>query len=80
MRYSLSGRVLLVSMMKSRFDLATAATAVCLAAYAAIALASTAYYFELSPQEIRIVAVSIAIIVSMLIAIDFFGKKLGKLK
>lgn len=66
--------------MKSRFDLTIAATAICVAAYAAIALACAAYYFGLSPQEIRTVAVSIAIIVSVLIAIDFFGKKLGKVE
>jgi drug/metabolite transporter (DMT)-like permease len=72
--------VLLVSVMKIKFDLATAISAVCVAAYAAIALACTAYYFGLSPQEIRSVAGSIAVIVAVLIAIDFFGKKLGKAK
>ena len=71
---------LLVSVMKIKLDFATAATAICAAAYAAIALACTAYYFGLSPQEIRGVAGSIAVIVAVLIAIDFFGKRLGKAK
>jgi MFS superfamily sulfate permease-like transporter len=66
--------------MKSRFDLATVAAAVCIAAYSAIILACTAYYFGLSPQEIRGVAGSTAVIIAVLIAIDFLGKKLGKAK
>ena len=68
----------LVSIMKSEFDLVMTASAVCVAAYVAIALECTVYYLGLSPQEIRSAAVSIAVIVAVLIAIDFFGRKLGK--
>jgi hypothetical protein len=66
--------------MKSKFDFAIAASVVCMAGYAAIALTCTAYYLGLSPLEIRTTAVSVAVILALLIAIDFFGKRLGKAK
>ena len=70
----------MVSGMNSKFDLAMVASAVCVAGYAAIFLACAGYYLELSPLEIRRLAVSVAIILAVLIAVDFFGKKLGKAK
>ena len=66
--------------MKRSLDLATTVTAVCVTTCGAFALACTAYYLGFSPQEIRIVAMSIAVTLAVLIAIDFFGKKLGKAK
>ena len=66
--------------MKNRFDFAIAASAACVAGYAAIALACTAYYLGLSPVEIRSLAVSVALFLATLIAIDFFGTKLRKAK
>ena len=66
--------------MKSKFDLAIAASAVCMAGNTAIALACAAYYLGFAPLEIRRLAVSVAMFLAVLIAIDFFGKKLGKAK
>jgi hypothetical protein len=66
--------------MKTEYDFAIAASVACIAGYAAIALACTAYYLGLSPLEIRTTAVSVAVILAVLIAIDFFGKRLGKAK
>jgi hypothetical protein len=62
--------------MESRFDIVTTASAVCVAAYAAIAIGYVACYdLGFSPQEIRGTAVAIAVIVAALIIIDFFGKR-----
>jgi hypothetical protein len=67
--------------MESKFDIVTTASAVCVAAYVAIAIGYVARYdLGFSPQEIRGTAVVIAVIIAALIAIDFFGKKLGKAK
>jgi hypothetical protein len=67
--------------MESKFDLVKTVSAGGVAAYAAITLGYVArYYFGFSPQEIRGTAVGIAVIMAALIAIDFFGKKLGKAK
>jgi hypothetical protein len=64
--------------MESKFDIVTTASAVCVAAYAAIAIGYVARYdLEFSPQEIRGTAVAIAVTIAALIAIDFF-QKLGK--
>ena len=67
--------------MESKFDIVTTASAVGVAAYVAIAAGYVARYdLGFSPQEIRGTAVGIAVIVAALIAIGFFGKKLGKAK
>jgi hypothetical protein len=51
------------------------------AAFAALWLAYIAHYdFGLSRQEIRIPAVVVAAVIAVLVAIEFFGKKLRKLK
>jgi hypothetical protein len=51
------------------------------AAFAALWLAYIAHYdFGLSRQEIRIPAVVGAAVIAVLVAIEFFGKKLRKLK
>ena len=70
----------MVSGMNSKLDLAMVASVICMAGYAAIVLACAGYYLELSPLEIRRIAVSAAVILAALIAVDFFGKKLGKAK
>ena len=66
--------------MKNRFDFAIVACAVCVGGYAAVVLACTAYYLGFSPLEIRRLAMSAAVFLATLIAIEFFGKKLGKAK
>lgn len=67
--------------MESKFDIVTTASAVWVAAYAAIAIGYVARYdLEFSPQEIRGTAVAIAVIIDALITVDFFGKKLRKAK
>ena len=63
--------------MKSNLDLATAVAAIWVTAYAVIALACTCLLSRVPPQEIRIVAVSIAVTLAVLVVIDFFGKKLA---
>lgn len=69
-----------VSFMKSDLGLVLTASAVWVAVYVAIALGLAARYLGLSPHETRGAAVLIAALVAMLIAIDLFGKKLGKAK
>jgi hypothetical protein len=67
--------------MESRFDLGTIATAVCVAGYVAIMLCYLALYdFGLSREEVCGGAMLAAILLAALVAIDFFGKKLGKVK
>lgn len=67
--------------MESKFDIVTTASAVGVAAYVAITIGYVARYdLGFSLQEIRGTAVVIAVIIAALIAIDFFGKKLGKAK
>jgi cell division protein FtsW (lipid II flippase) len=67
--------------MESKFDIVTTASAVWVAAYAAIAIGYVARYdLEFSPQAIRGTAVAIAVIIAALITIDFFGKKLRRAK
>ena len=67
--------------MASEFDIVTVASAVCVAAYVAIAIGYVARNnLGFSPQGICGTAVAIAAIIAALIAIDFFGKKLGKAK
>src|SRR5579859_2507001 len=63
--------------MKNRIDFVTIATATCVAAYVAIMLDHVANVdFGFSEQQIRSTAVVIAIVMAMLMAIDFLGKKL----
>ena len=65
--------------MESRFDAIAMANAVCVAGYAAISLGYVAHYgFGFSRSEIRGGATIVAIIIAALLAIEFFGKKLGK--
>jgi hypothetical protein len=62
--------------MESRFDIATIASAVCLADYAAIMLGYVARFdLGLSGEEVRSVAVVAAIPIAALVAVDFFGQK-----
>lgn len=65
--------------MDRKFDIATIANAVCVAMYMAITLGYVARHdFGLSRVEIRDGATILAILIAALLAIDFFGKKLGK--
>jgi hypothetical protein len=65
--------------MESRFELVTIASAVCVAGYVAIALRYVALYdLGLSREQVRSGAMIVAIIMAALVAIDFFGNKLGK--
>jgi hypothetical protein len=67
-----------VCRMENRFDIVTIASAVCVAGYAAMALRYVALYdLGLSRQEIRSGAVIVAIAMAAMVAIDFFGRKLG---
>jgi hypothetical protein len=67
--------------MESKFDIVTMVHVVCVAAYAAIALDYVAFYdLGFSLQEIRGATVITAVVIAALIAIDFFGKTLGKAK
>ena len=69
----------LVCNMESKFDIVTIVSAVCVAAYVAIAMRYVAHEgLGLSLQEIRSTAVVVATVIAALVAIDFFGKKLGK--
>jgi hypothetical protein len=64
--------------MESRFDIVTIASAICVAAYAAIALCWLALYdFGFSRQEIRGGAMIAIILIATAVAIDFFGTKPG---
>jgi hypothetical protein len=66
--------------MESKLDgLVTIVIAVCVAAYAALAIGYLAR-LELSLQEIRGAAVLIAAVIATLVGIDFCGKKLRKAK
>jgi hypothetical protein len=65
--------------MKNRIDFVTIATAVCVAGYVAIMLDHVANVdLGFSREQIRNTAVITAIVMAMLMAIDFLGKKLGK--
>jgi hypothetical protein len=67
--------------MKRNFEIVTMASAVYVAAYAAIAIGYVAHNELGFPlQEIRGGAVLIAVVIATLIAIDFFGKKLRRAK
>jgi hypothetical protein len=67
--------------MKNRIDLVQIVIAVGVAGYLAITLAYVAHYdFGFSREEIRSEAMLAAILIAALVAIEFFGKKLGKPK
>jgi len=67
--------------MENKFDIVTAACAVCVAGYVAIVVGYVACFdLGFSLPEIRSTAVVVAVVLAVLIAIDFFGKKLGKAK
>jgi uncharacterized protein YqgC (DUF456 family) len=66
--------------MESKFDMVTTASAVGVAAYVAITIGCVAHDLGFSLPEIRGTAVVVAVVTAALIAIDFFGKKLGKAK
>jgi hypothetical protein len=68
-----------VRKMESKLDVVTIASAVCVAAYAALAIGYVAR-MEFSEQEIRGAAVLVAFVIATFVAIDFFGKKLRKAK
>lgn len=65
--------------MKNRFDFVTLLTALCVAGYVAIMLGYVAHVdLGFSSEQIRNAAVLTAIVMAMLMAIDFLGKRLGK--
>ena len=71
----------MVCNMERKFDVVTAACAVWVAGYVAIMIAYVARFdLGFTPQQIRGAAVILAVAVAAFIAIDFFGKKLGKAK
>jgi len=64
--------------MKNGVDFLTIVTAICVAAYVAIMLDHVANVdLGFSCEQIRNTAVITAIVMAMLMAIDFFGKKPG---
>lgn len=65
--------------MKSRIDFVTLVTATCVAGYVAVMLDHVANVdLGFSSEQIRNTAVITAIVMAMLMAIDFLGKRLGK--
>jgi len=67
------------SNMKNRIDYITVVTAVCVAGYVAIMLDYVADVdLGFSGEQIRNAAMITAIVMAMLMVIDFLGKKLGK--
>ena len=67
-----------VCKMESRFEMVTIASAVCVAGYVAIALRDVALYdLGCTREEVRSGAMIVAILMAALVAVDFFGKKLG---
>ena len=59
-------------------DIVTMITAVCVAAYAALAIKYVARYdLGFSLQDIRGVSVIIAVVIAALVAVDFFAKRTG---
>lgn len=66
--------------MESKFDGIVAITnAVFVAAYVAITLGYVALYdLGFSGEEVRHAAMIAAILIAAMVAVDFFGKKLGK--
>ena len=65
--------------MKNRIDFVTIVTSLCVAGYVAVMLDYVADVdFGFSCAQIRNTAVIAAIVLAMLMAIDFLGKRLGK--
>ena len=65
--------------MKNRIDFVTIVTALCVAGYVAVMLDYVADVdFGFSCAQIRTMAVIAAIVLAMLMAIDFLGKRLSK--
>jgi len=64
--------------MKNKFDFVTLVTALCVAGYVAIMLEYVANVDLGFSGEIRNTAVIGAVVMAMLMAIDFLGKRLGK--
>ena len=65
--------------MKSRIDFVTLVTVTCVAGYVAVMLDHVANVdLGFSSEQIRNTAVITAIVMAMLMAIDFLGKRLGK--
>jgi hypothetical protein len=67
--------------MESRIDFVTIASVLGMAGYAAFALDYVALYeFGFTQEAVRNGAVVVAILIGALVAIEFFGKRLGKAK
>jgi hypothetical protein len=67
--------------MEHKLDIVTIAVAISVAAYVAIAMDYVALYdLGWSIQQIRSLALSMAIPTAALIAVEFFGEKLRKSK
>jgi hypothetical protein len=65
--------------MKNKFDFVTLVTALCVAGYVAIMLDYVAdVHLGFSGEQIRDTAVIAALVMAMLMAIEFLGKRLGK--
>jgi hypothetical protein len=69
-----------VCKMESRFDIVTIVNAICVAGYVAIMLGYAALYDFGFCGEVRRGALIAAILIAALVAIEFFGKKLGNAK
>jgi len=77
MSYSLSA--LSIGAMESEFGIVAIANAVFVAAYVAITLGYVALYdLGLSGEQVRGAAIVAAILIAATVAVDFFGKKMGK--
>lgn len=67
--------------MENKLDIVTIASAVCVAAYAAIAMGYVAQYgLGLSVEQIRGTTLVIAVLIAASVSIDFVGRILGKHK
>jgi hypothetical protein len=67
--------------METRFDLVTIASATCVAVYAAIALVYLAiHHLGLSRDLVFSAAIMAATLIATMLAVDYFGKKLGNTK
>jgi hypothetical protein len=62
--------------MESRFDIVAVVNALCVAAYTAITLGCVALYLGLPGEAVRGVAMILAILIAIVIAVDFYGKRL----
>jgi hypothetical protein len=64
--------------MESKPDILTMAIAICIAAYAAVAIRYVAYHdLGFSLQEIRDAAMAIAVVIAALVAMNCFREELG---